>query len=259
LTKTLKIILLVTALCLLFSMTASSADFSYKGRVEPTDITTELLRFYIEKFNPESAELIVEEEPDETGLFKNIYMDIIGCNISGVRIDRLTFQLIEAQFNDPEEWASDKVECVSALEAYATCRLLEDDINADLQKRVIGDGDDSWRNLNLKISPGGLSGSGEYSVKLLFTFDVLIEIESKLRIVGGQEIWLEDTSLKLNRLDVPEYITNMALDKIQPILDLKTVTLPLRLNRVVLKEKEAFFETRLLPSKIEGIIYTYVK
>jgi hypothetical protein len=217
------------------------------------------LKCYIEKFNPESAELIIEEEPDDTALFKNIYMDITGCNVSGVRIDRLTFQLIEAQFNSPEEWESGEVDCISSLEAYATCRLLEDDVNADLQNRVIGDGDESWRNLKLKISPGGLSGSGEYSVKMLFTFDILIEIESNLRIIGGQEVWLEDTVLKLNRLDVPEYITNMALDQIQPLLNLKAVTLPLKLNKIIFKEKEAFFETRLLPSKIEGITYAYVK
>jgi hypothetical protein len=104
-----------------------------------------------------------------------------------------------------------------------------------------------------------LSGSGEYSVTLLFKFDILIEIESKLRIVGGQEVWLEDASLKLNRIDVPDYITNMALDQIQPLLNLKTLPFPLRLNRIVFKEKEALFETRALPEAIEGITYSYVK
>ncbi|MCL2767804.1 MAG: DUF2993 domain-containing protein [Synergistaceae bacterium] len=252
-------IVFVAALSLLFAIPVFSADFSYKGKVEPTSVTSRLFKFYIEKFDPESAELIIEEEPDGNALFRNIYMDIVGCNVSGVRIDRLTFQLIDAQFNSPEEWESGDVDCVSSLEAYATCRLLEDDVNADLQHRVIGDGDDSWRNLKLRISPNGISGSGIYSVTLLFTFEILIEIESKLRIVGGQEVWLEDTTLRLNRLDVPEYITNMALDQIQPILDLKTVTLPLRLNKIIFKEKEAFFETRTHPSRFEGITYTYVK
>ena len=258
LSKILRIIF-ISVLCLIFSVPVFSANFSYKGKVEPTDITSRLLKFYIEKFDPESSELIIEEEPDETALFKNIYMDIVGCNISGVRVDRLTFQLIDAQFNNPEEWETGDIECISSLEAYATCRLLEDDINADLQNRVIGDGDDNWRNLKIRITPDGLSGSGEYSVKLLFTFNILIEIESKLRIVGGKEVWLEDTYIKLNRLDVPEYITDMALDQIQPLLDLKTVDLPLKLNRIVFKEKEAFFETRIHPSKIEGITYIYVK
>jgi hypothetical protein len=252
-------IIFVVALCLVFSEPVFSADFSYKGKFEPQDITSQLLKFYIEKVNPESFELIIEDEPDETGLFKNIYMDIVGCNVSGVRIDRLTFQLIETQFNNPDEWVSNDVECISALEVYATCRLLEDDINADLRERVIGSGDDKWRNLKIKISPKGLSGKGEYCVKLVFTFDILIEIESKLRIVGGQEIWLLDASVKLNKLDVPEYVTNMALDQIQPLLNLKTLPLPLKLNKITFREKEALFETRVLPNKIEGITYTYVK
>ena len=256
--KVLRIIFFMT-LCTLFSAPVFSADYSYKGKFEPTDATSQLLKFYIDKVDPESFELVIVEEPDETGLFKNIYMDIVGCNISGVRIDRLTFQMIDTQFNDPKEWVSNNVECISALEVYATCRLLEDDINADLRKRVIGSGDDKWRNLKMKISPKGISGSGEYNVKLLFSFDIFIEIESKLRIVGGQEIWLEDVSLKLNRLDVPEHVTNMALDQIQPLLNLKTLPLPIKLNKITFKEKEALFETRILPKKIEGITYRYVK
>ena len=256
--KVLKFIFTMS-LCLLFAAPVFSADYSYKGKFEPVDITSQLLKFYIEKVNPESFLLIIEDEPDATGLFKNVYMDIVGCNINGVRIDKLTFQMVDIQFNNPKEWATNGIECLSALEVYATCRLLEDDINADLRERVIGSGEDKWRNLKLRISPKGLSGSGEYSVKLLFTFDILIEIESKLRIVGGQEVWLEDANLKLNRLDVPEYITNMALDQIQPLLDLKTLPFPLKLNKIVFKEKEALFETRILPNKIEGITYTYVK
>jgi len=256
--KALKIIY-VMALCLLFSSPVFPADYSYKGKIEPTNDTSQLLKFYVEKFDPESLELIIEAEPDITGLYKNIYMNITGCNISGVRLDKLTFQLLDAQFNDPEEWESGNVECTSALEVYATCRLLEDDINADLENRVIGSDDDKWRNLKIRITPKGLHGSGEYSVKLLLSFNILIEIESKLRIVRGQEVWLEDASVKLNRLDVPEHVTNMALDQIQPLLNLKTIPLPLRLNKITFLEKEALFETRVLPDVIEGITYTYVK
>lgn len=252
-------IVLIMALLLLSSAPVLSADFSYKGKVEPTNETSQLLKFYIEKFTPESFELIIGDEPDETGLYKSVYMDITGCNISGVRIDRLTFQMVDAQFNSPSEWATDEVICSSALEVYATCHLLEDDINADLNKRVIGNGDDKWRYLQLRITPKGISGSGEYSVKLLLSFNILIEIESKLRIVGGKEVWLEDPLIKLNRLDVPEYVTNMALEQIQPLLKLKTIPIPLKLNKITFKEKEAFFETRVLPSKIEGITYTYVR
>ena len=250
-------IFFVVSLCLLFSSPAFSA-FSYKGKIEPTNDTSKLLKFYVEKFDPESFELIIETEPDEPGFYKNIYMDIVGCCISGVRLDRLTFQLLDAQFTAPEEWESGDVEC-TALEVYASCRLMEDDINADLESRVIGNDVDRWRNLKIRITPKGLSGSGEYSVKLLLSFNILIEIESKLRIVRGQEVWLDNASVKLNRLDVPEHVTNMALDQIQPLLNLKTLPLPLRLNRITFMEKEALFETRVLPNKIEGITYNYVK
>lgn len=258
--KIVSIAFLCVSLCLILCLASFASSVEYKGKIEPADATSQLLKYYVERFSPESCELIIDQQPDAAGRFRRIYMDIKGCNISGVRLDRLRFQMFDAQFNDPSKWASEEPECLSALEVYAECRLLEDDINADLKERVIGeDGDNSWRNLNLKISPDGLFGRGEYSFKLLFSFNILIEVQSKLRIVGGQEVWLEDTKLSLNRLDVPEYVTNAALGEIQPILNLKALPIPLKLHKVIFKDKEAVFESRKLPEKFEGINYIYTR
>ena len=65
-------------------------------------------------------------------------------------------------------------------------------------------------------------------VKVLFvTLDILIEIDSGLKIVGNKELWLKDPQVKINRLDLPDYITNQALSQIQPLLDLNRFPLPI--------------------------------
>lgn len=255
--KIMRAILLFVFLTLGFAAAVSAAEFEYKGKVEPTDISSQLLKYYVERFDPESFELVIDAQPADAR-FRNIYANITGCNISGVRLDKLRFQLLDAQFSDPKTWDADEPKCLSALEVYAECRLLQDDVNADLQKRVVGDDDDNnWKNLRIAISPSGLQGSGEYSFKLLFTFNILIEVESKLRIVRGQEVWLDDTKLKVNRIDVPEYVTDTALQKIQPILNLSDLPIPLKLHKVIFNEKEALFESRKLPEKIKGITYVF--
>ena len=42
-------------------------------------------------------------------------MDLTGVMIEGVRLDKLTFRMLDVQFNAPENWASGDVECKSAL------------------------------------------------------------------------------------------------------------------------------------------------
>ena len=64
----------------------------------------------------------------------------------------------------------------------------------------------------MTIAPEGLKGRGYYMAKVLFvTLDILIEIDSGLKIVGNKELWLKDPQVKINRLDLPDYITNQAL------------------------------------------------
>jgi hypothetical protein len=246
---------LILCLCLFWFPEAGA------GAVEEgmEDEVSWLLKYYAEEFVPESLELIVAEPPDATGRIRDLYMDVKGCNIGGVRIDSLTFRLLDAQFNEPQNWISGDIECLDALQVYAEAVIREEDINADLWDRTIGDGDANWKKLELHISPTGLYGRGEYSFSLIFRFNILIEIFSKLAIVNGEEVWLEGTELRLNRLDVPDYVTRKALAEIQPLISLKELPIPLKLHAIIFDDKEAQLRTRVLPERIQGKEYRYLR
>jgi hypothetical protein len=112
----------------------------------------------------------------------------------------------------------------------------------------------------MRISPSGLYARGTYVAKILFLhLDILIEVESGLKIVNSKELWLDGYTVRVNTLGVPDYLTKKAVDQIQPLLDLGRFPLPLRLYSVRFGEGEAVFSTRVPPESLRNAItYHYL-
>ena len=224
------------------------------------DEVDELLHYYVKRYNPETASMIISQKPDETGLFSDIYMDLKGVHIENLRMDRLTFRMRGVQFNEPSEWAKGNVECNDAIQIQALATLLEKDINEAIESKTFGD-NDKWHDVSLGITPQGLKGKGYYTADAkLFNLDILMEITSGLKIVKGKELWLDNPVVKVNKLDVPDYVTKKALTRIQPLVDLRKFPLPMTLHKVELKKGSANLSTRTLPKALaNGLKYSYSK
>lgn len=222
------------------------------------DDVQSLLNFYVNEFKPEKALLVIQNKPDDTGMFTDIYMNLQGVVIENLRLNRLTFRMKGVQFNEPSEWSKGNVECKSAIQILALANLLESDINRAIETKTFGDeGSSEWHDVSMKITPKGLSGRGYYKFGFL---DILLEIDSGLKIVKGKELWLNNPKVKVNTLDVPDYVTRKALADIQPLVDLNKFPLPLTLHKVDLTKGSAVLSTRTLPKEpSEGIRYTYGK
>lgn len=221
------------------------------------DEVNDLLNFYVKKFRPEKALLVISGKPDETGLFNDIYMNLQGIVIDKLRLDSLVVRMRGVQFNEPSEWKKGNVECKDAISVLATGTIFERDINKSIEDKTFGEGRDEWHDLSMKINPSGLSGSGYYKYNIL---DIRIDIDSKLKIVKGKELWLDNPVAKVNKLDVPDYVTRKALTRIQPLVDLRKFPLPLSLHKVELRKGSAVLSTRTLPKEMkDGLKYTYTK
>ena len=224
------------------------------------DEVQDLLNYYVDRFKPETALLTISDKPDSTGYFNDIYMELRGVHIETLRLDSLSFRMSGVQFNEPGEWAKGNVECKDALNINALGTILESDINKAIETKTFGD-DGRWHDVSLAITPNGLKGRGYYEADFLMTkLDILLEITSGLKIVKGKELWLNAPAVKVNKMDVPDYITNRALSQIQPLVDLARFPLPMTLHKVDLKKGSASLSTRTLPKPIEkGIKYSYPK
>ena len=241
-----------------FTTPASGADFEFEGKIDTHDPVSHLLAYYVDGFAPEELFLSVDGQPDDSGRIRDLYMDLTGVPIGGVRVDKLVFRMNDAQFNFPSEWVTGNVECKDALQIYAYCLLKEDDVNRRLATETFGD-DDHWSDISMRISPSGLHARGYYVANILFVnLNILIEVDSGLKIVDNRTLWLRDYKLRVNKIDVPDYITRKAVEQIQPLLDLGRFPLPLKLHSVKLENGQAALSTRILPEPLQnGIVYHY--
>ena len=236
-----------TALVLVFMI-------SFPSFADPVD---DLLAYYVGKFGVEKGEILVDALPDETGHFGDIYMSLRGLMVEDLRLDNVTVRMKGVQFNEPSNWKAGNVECKEAISVQAVAEIFENDINKAIAAKTFGDGKDEWHDLSLAIKPSGLSGKGYYKFGIL---DILIEIDSGLRIVKGKELWLKDPKVKINKMNLPDYVTKQALGKIQPLVDLNDFPMPLTLHKVDLKKGSAVLSSRNLPKPLpNGLRYTYTK
>ncbi len=213
-----------------------------------------LLEYFVKELAPEKVTMILADQPDDEGNVREIYLDLKGCVIGGVRIDTLRMNAAGVRFNPPEEWKEKAVEPLEVLNVHAFARLTEDDLNRNLLQKQFGD-DDSWRNLQVDIHPEGIYARGNYIAQFIVRLNILIEIFSKFKIVDMQQIWLDDYSIKVNTLDVPKFITDKAVAEIQPILDLGKFVFPLKLHSITYDEESITITSRVLPAPFMGIVY----
>ena len=225
------------------------------------DEVDDLLAYYVKRFTPETAHITVSGKPDSTGAFSDVWLDLRGIVIDKLRMDSLKVRMKGVQFNKPSEWAKGKVECSDAISVQAVAEILEADINRAIENRTFGHGEDKWHDLSLAIRTSGLSGRGYYNAGASFlNLDILIEIVSGLNIVQGKELWLNDPQVKVNKLDLPDYLTKKALSRIQPLVDLRKFPLPLTLHKVELSNGRATLRTRTLPKALtQGLKYNYTR
>ncbi|WP_029166670.1 DUF2993 domain-containing protein [Aminiphilus circumscriptus] len=219
-----------------------------------------LFENFLRELTPEKLTMIVDEEPDATGRIRRLYLDMQGPRIGGVRVEYMRVEALDVQCNPVEEWTRETetpIEVRSVLRAYTEAAITEKDINDDLIRKQIGEDDANWKKLSLDFSPEGLYARGYYHVKFLFSLDILIELRGKLGIREGKQIWLEEYSFKLNRVDVPDFLADRAVAQLQPILDLGRFLFPVRLDTLVMDDEKVHLAGRVLPQRFEGVVYTY--
>jgi len=243
---------------LLFACPAFAAQtYQYRGEVKGFTRGAFLFKAFAEGLKPESMEMILDEEPDETGRVRRLFLDLFGCELGGVRIERLEIEALDTQFTDPSGWASPGPDVVEMLSVNARATILEGDVNRAISDAAFGDDGGNWHDLSLDFRDGEVYARGYYTVRFLFTLDILIELEGRFGIVGGKQVWLEDYTMKVNRVDLPEGLADRAVSQIQPVIDLNGFIFPLTLKTVALTNDRVVLESKALPRRFNGTRYLY--
>lgn len=216
------------------------------------EAATRLFESFVTGLKPESAKMIIDGGPDENGRVRRIYLDLQGCVMDDVRIDRLRIDACEVIFTPPSTWDEDGPDVDEMLSVKAVARILEEDVNTALMLKQIGNDNEHWHDLYLDFRDGGIYARGYYLAKFIFRLDILIEIEGRFDIRRGREIWLADYNVRVNRVDVPEGLAERAVSSIQPIINLDDFPFPLTLDRIVQEDGMITIRSRLEPEPFDG-------
>lgn len=221
------------------------------------DLGQRLFDGFLRETAPRQCRMILDHEPSPSGNVRHIYLDLRDSSIGGVTIDRMTVEGFDVTFSDPSTWNTDQARVLSVLSTNARAVIKESDINSHLRTKEFGK-DEKWNGLALDFRPGRVYARGRYLANLrIFKLNILIEIDGTFKIRDGKQIRLEDYKLRLNRAKVPDGLTDRAMDKIQPILDMGKFVFPVRLSKVTLDEEKAVIESVRTPEPFEGLVYEY--
>jgi hypothetical protein len=239
------------------TMAFSGPAFSARAETGPADAGERLFDAFVEGLKPESAKMILDGGPDENGRVRRIYLDLTGCEMDGVRIDNLKISACEVIFTPPETWDEEGPDIEEMLTVKATARILEEDVNRALLVKQFGDDEEHWHDLSLDFRNGGIYARGYYLAEFIFKLDILLEIEGRFDIRHGKEIWLDDYTIRVNSVDVPDGLAERAVSRIQPIIDLGEFPFPLTLDRIIQEEDQITIRSRLAPEPFAGRSFTY--
>ena len=270
---------------MLFVLCASLAGITIPASADPVG---DLFNDYVQRAQSQKVTLVISEQPDATGLFKEAYLEAKGVvfEAKGVvfknnpRIDSVNVNVSSLQLNPPSEWSNSRVDCKGYKSASATVSILESDINAALKDKDFRFENDGkyfiFHNVEVDITTSGVRITGflkeqdtrnfnSYVAAFLLgaaADDYPVVITSKVKVVDGKEIWLDDPKVdKGNYSDIDSYIERKITQRNTPLLDLGNLDLsrtPITLGKVELKDGSVTISTAALPKAIEGgVKYTH--
>lgn len=203
---------------------------------------------------PESMVMILDGEPDENGRVRRIYLDFVGCYVGQVRIDRFYVEALDVTFTPPSIWNEKEPEVRNVLLVRAKTKICEDDVKIALRSDKFNKKDDNWHDIQLNFRDSRAYVSGYKKIAFL---DIFFELQGRFDIRHGGEVWLADYSMRINRLNAPESLTEKTISRIQPLIDLGRFPFPLTLRRISQERDYIILESRVAPESFEGTTFLY--
>ncbi len=191
-----------------------------------------------ERIEEKVGKLLVKEfDPEKltvqaTGGGSFLYAKATGIVIKGVRIESVSlYAMMKEPPNNIKKDDEDHKYKLADLIYYSRGEvvLLEKDFT-EYTSREIED-IKGFKNLECDFSKDGIRVSGSYVATFLFTFNIRMEVLSKLAF-DERGLCLTDTTLFVAGVRQPEYITAQLLERINPLIERERIPFPVRITRI---------------------------
>ncbi|GAB6280652.1 MAG: DUF2993 domain-containing protein [Thermovirga sp.] len=224
----------------------------YKGSVTGDSSGEVLFGALVERLDPDSMEMVVDEEPSEDGRVRHMYIKVQGARFGGFRLEEMVLETAFSKFNPISQWKdAESIVVEDIMSGNFTATILEEDINSALKEQI----GDHWRGVLVDIRPDGLFARGYYVTGGGVSLKILVDLSTKLE-VRSKKIWLKDYALSVNNAEktglVEEEVRNL-----QPVVDLEDFVFPLSVDRIEMGEKSVKLVTKTAPQSFDGIRFKY--
>lgn len=183
----------------------------------------------IKNFNPESLNVVISQG----GSFA--WAEASGVRLGGMRVDNMK---LRAMLRDiPGEIEKEDKYSLSSMimMSWGEMKLLEKDVNEYFKRGVNTKG---FSHLNFDFTPDGFTVNGIFSAKFLFRIRIRLSAEGKLGI-RPDGVYLEDTVIYVEGVRQPKSITNMIINRINPLLSIKKIPFPTKFKRIIMTQDSA--------------------
>jgi hypothetical protein len=240
-----------------FALPASGQEIrSYRGDFTPASRGEELLKALVDYTDPDSAEMILDGEPDENWNVRDLFLRVRGGRFAGkIRVEEIALSASFVSLAPPS--GGGKLEVRSAMRSNLDVVLLESDVNGAI-KMFTSDRDGDWKDVSVRfVPPRNLEARGRYHVKNPGLV-ILAEVSTGLVIRDGKEIWLEDPRLEINNSEQTATVRE-AIEKLQPVVDIRKFPFPVTLSVLEAGQGRLEIASRTRPCPFDGIVYRYTR
>lgn len=187
-------------------------------------------KLLVKEFDPERITV------QATGGGSFLYAKVTGMVIEGVRIESVSlYAMMKEPPNNIKEEDKDVKYKLADLIHYSRGEvvILEKDFKDYTSKQI--EDIKGFKNLDCDFSKNGIRVSGSYTATFLFSFNIRMEVLSKLAF-NDSGLNLTETTLYVAGVKQPEYITSQLIQRINPLIAKEKIPFPVRITDINFKD-----------------------
>jgi hypothetical protein len=196
--------------------------------VQKNDLPGSIGRNIAAEFKPESAAVRVKG--------RTAWIEINGGTIDGIRIDKMKLLAVLHEVSTVDG----SVDSASYLthmikSSIGEVVLAEKDVNDYFKKNENPEG---FSELQFDFKKEGFSASGKFRTKIIVDMELPISAKGVLGL-HDDGVYLENTVIKVEGMSQPEFLTNMIVSKLNPLLEFKDIPFPVTFEKIIMTDKAA--------------------
>lgn len=195
----------------------------------------------ISVFRPERAAVRIRKEAPEA------WIEIDGGEIDGIKIEKIRL-LAELKSGSAGVSYDSEASRLAAMIRNSTGEVIlaEKDVNEYFKRNENPEG---FSDLQFDFGREGFTAAGRFRTKIIVDVELPISAKGTLAL-RNDAVCLENTVITVEGMNQPEFLTNMILSEINPLLEFKDIPFPVTFEKIIMTEKSAIMTGR--PKEFKG-------